>query len=213
MSGEQEQPILLVVVGPNGSGKSSIFSELLAQYSKINLPFYNSDVVGMTHFSNIDDYEARSRRSLMWCGRRQREHLSRKESFGFETVGANRGAIRQIERAKFLSYHIELLFVSTNDPEINIRRVAERERRGGHGVDPELVVKRYYRVMEMLPQYIELATVATIVDNSPEGEGKARVLLNKNEVDIDVTPAGRVSGWLQKYYLENEADGIMLPAY
>ena len=53
-------------------------------------------------------------------------------------------------------YRVELLFVSTEAPSINLRRIEGRVKRGGHWVEPELVVKRYNRVMGKLRQYVDL---------------------------------------------------------
>lgn len=197
---EQDQPHLLLIVGPNGSGKSSIFSELLAQYSEANIEFFNPDIVGETYFADTPDYLNRSKKAILWCGRQQKRCLDEGRSFGLETVGAGCGAINLMDRALSGGYRIELLFVSTEDPSINLRRIEGRVQRGGHWVEPELVVKRYNRVMEKLYQYVDLATTATVVDNSADGKGKAKILLKKNEKGVVVTPDGKASMWLSRYY-------------
>ncbi|MDR1412959.1 MAG: zeta toxin family protein [Actinomycetes bacterium] len=193
------RPRLLVVLGPNGSGKSSIFSELLTVYTSSGLEFFNPDIVGKVYFSDVSNDIERSKRAILWCGRQQKRCLANRCSFGLETVGASIGSLRIVQRARNADYYIELLFVSTESPEINLRRIAERVERGGHWVEPETVKRRYRQVMERLPEYLFLADEITVVDNSRDGVGRARALLRKDCDGVTITADGQGVGWLQKY--------------
>lgn len=55
----------------------------------------------------------------------------------------------QAERA---GYDVAVYFVCTSDPEINVRRVENRVRCGGHDVPNDRIGARYWRSLALLPQ-------------------------------------------------------------
>jgi predicted ABC-type ATPase len=69
---------------------------------------------------------------------------------------------------------VQLLFVSTNSPDINVRRVAYRVKTGtttGHDVPEDKTRSRYDRTTALLPAAVELADQAFLYDNSYDGRG------------------------------------------
>jgi len=203
MSIKNDKPELLVIVGPNGSGKSSLVAE-----TGINegLPIINPDIVALELFSNITDEEKRNQAAWRKCEELRELKLNEQESFGYETVGSHISRVEFIQKAKKLGYIVTLVFVSTENPEINIRRIAHRVNAGGHGVDDEIVRKRYYRTMNFLPKYFISADVVSIWDNSIDtdipGRPKARLLVKKApEVAITVLSASLDVNWINQYLL------------
>jgi predicted ABC-type ATPase len=73
-------------------------------------------------------------------------------------------------QAKTLGYQIVLVFVATNNPRINVRRVAVRVQQGGHDVPTDKIISRYYRSLDLLPRAVEIADVSYIFDNSHMAE-------------------------------------------
>jgi len=69
-------------------------------------------------------------------------------------------------RADDAGYDITLYFVCTSDPEINIRRIENRVRLGGHDVPQERVVATYRRTLELLPYAALVARRTVLFDNS-----------------------------------------------
>jgi predicted ABC-type ATPase len=198
-----EAPELLVIVGPNGSGKSSLVAE-----TGINegLPIINPDIVAIELFSAIADEEERNLAAWNKCNELREAKLDAHESFGFETVGSHISKIQFMHRAKELGYVITLIFVSTENPEINIRRIAHRVQKGGHGVADEKVRSRYARTMELLTEYFRSADVVTIWDNSIDtdtpGEVKSHLLVKKAPgTSVEVLPASRDVAWIKAYLL------------
>ena len=59
-----------------------------------------------------------------------------------------------------------LYYVATEDPEINISRVENRVRLGGHPVPRQKVTERYYRSLELLFEAVRHTHRAYIFDNS-----------------------------------------------
>jgi len=78
-----------------------------------------------------------------------------------------------MHQAQARGYRTYLYFVSTENPAINIDRVAIRVQEGGHPVRPDLVRKRYSRALDLLPDAIAVSNRAYVFDNS----GKSAVWL------------------------------------
>jgi len=89
-------------------------------------------------------------------------------SFSFETVMSHSSKVRLLDMAKSNGYKTYLYFVYTDDPELNILRVKLRALMGLHNVNSETIRSRYKRSFELLPQAVNTAEVAYIINNSDE---------------------------------------------
>jgi predicted ABC-type ATPase len=88
-------------------------------------------------------------------------------SFTFETVMSSPDKISFLAKAKQeYTYRTYLYYVSTEDPSINVSRVENRVKMGGHNVAADKVISRYYRSMDYLIEAIKQADRAYIFDNS-----------------------------------------------
>ncbi len=159
MSSARKSPsVLTLVAGPNGSGKSTIVTGL-AQISNLGV-LVNADQIAETFARRKG--EARPSRDTQWEAAYAAEDMrwalvSQRISFVAETVMSDRDRwVRFIAEAKEQGYRVVLYFVTTEDPSINIRRVAERVLAGGHAVDPEKIASRYRKVMEEDRDSLEL---------------------------------------------------------
>lgn len=76
---------------------------------------------------------------------RLHELAQQKERFAFETTLAARSYAPWIKRIRSSGYEVHLVFVSLHSPELAVERVTERVRRGGHGIPPEEIRRRYRR--------------------------------------------------------------------
>lgn len=158
-----ETPALFIIVGPNGSGKSSI-TRAMGLDEKLKGLLVNPDLIAED--LDIREYRSKSIEAARLAERYRNDLLKARATFGFETVGTAPEKMEFIMRAKESGYRIVLIFVTTNDPDINIERVRRRVAMGGHHVDPEDVVRRYRKVMSKLCDYIDIADEATVIDNS-----------------------------------------------
>jgi len=196
--------VIVAVIGPNGSGKTSAI-----YVTEINeaLPFVNPDDIAERDFSNIPDTNERNYLAWQQCNALRESLVVQGLSFGFETVGSHISKIELLRSAKRLGYFVSILFVGTETPEINIRRIAQRVLRGGHTVPDEKIRSRYERTMQLLPEYFDVADVITLWDNSidasAENETPIRELLHKDpDGSITITPAAQSVRWVQKYLLD-----------
>lgn len=169
-------PTLTVFAGPNGSGKTSLTKKLIQLMADMG-PLVNADVMaadmagalGQTSASNEQVLEAAHA-----AERRRNELLEQRKSFATETVMSDRSRwLNFFMRARQAGFRVQLIFISTENPAINVGRVAQRVSSGGHDVPPEKIISRYHKTHAFLPEVLALVDQALIFDNSaPNGEPK-----------------------------------------
>lgn len=89
-------------------------------------------------------------------------------SFTFETVMSHQSKVDLLAQGQKAYYRTYLYFVATSDPDINISRVRNRVKMGGHPVPEEKIKSRYYRSLNLLFEAIRHTNRAYIFDNSGE---------------------------------------------
>lgn len=99
--------------------------------------------------------------------------MQQKISFSFETVMSSPDKVDFLQRAQLAGFHTYLYFITTADVEINVARVANRVRLGGHPVPEDKIRARYQRSLKLLLNALRYCNRAYIFDNS----GSAPVLL------------------------------------
>lgn len=92
--------------------------------------------------------------------------LERGTSFTFETVMSSADKVCFLQKAQQRGFRTYLYFVATDDPIINISRVRNRVRMGGHPVPDDKVIARYGRSLDLLLAAIRHTNRAYIFDNS-----------------------------------------------
>jgi predicted ABC-type ATPase len=116
----------------------------------------------------------------------RRRLLAKRASFTFETVMSSRDKVEFIRLARAQGYRTYLYFVATEDPQININRVAIRVGEGGHDVPDGLVVQRYWRTLELLPEAIQASNRAYLFDNSGESSALEVEITDGEEAEFMV---------------------------
>lgn len=87
-------------------------------------------------------------------------------TFTFETVMSHPGKVNFLKKAQEKGFRTYLYYVATEDPDINISRVESRVAEGGHNVDRNKIIDRYYRSLDLLADAIQYTNRAYIFDNS-----------------------------------------------
>ena len=167
-----KKPMTLVLAGPNGSGKSTItqYFEIVGEYTNAD------DVVSATGLSNEE--------AAVLVDKKRYESIDAKESFSFETVLSSNYKLDILEKAKAEGYFIKCVFVLTTDPLINVARVQARVAAGGHDVDKEKIVQRYYKSLGNIKRLMELCDILHVYDNTEE---PVRII-RKHKEDISIFP-------------------------
>ena len=105
-------------------------------------------------------------------------------SFTFETVMSSPDKVAFLRKAQAQGFRTYLYYVATEDPEINISRVANRVRQGGHPVPQNKIVERYYRSLELLFEAVQYTNRAYIFDNSGHGKVWLAEVTDGNELEM-----------------------------
>lgn len=109
--------------------------------------------------------------------------LDSKISFTFETVMSSSDKVEFLKKARKKGFRTYLYFVATEDPQINISRVAHRVKVGGHPVPEEKIVSRYHRSLSLLPQAINNTDRAYFFDNSGDKSVWLAEVVNGTELE------------------------------
>lgn len=128
----------------------------------------------------------------------RRKLILSKKSMSFETVMSSYDKVEFLKYAKKSGYRTYLYFIATDDPKINISRVENRVKMGGHFVPEDKIVKRYYKSLDNLFEAVKISNRSFIFDNS----GDKRIFLaeiNEGKVEIKVD---KVPFWFEKYFIK-----------
>lgn len=167
-----KKPMVLVLAGPNGSGKSTIteYFEKAGTYTNAD------DMVAATGMSNEE--------AARLADEKRYASIAAKEDFTFETVLSSKYKLDILEKAKAEGYFIKCIFVLTVDPFLNVARVETRVASGGHDVDKEKIVKRYYKSLDNIKKLMEICDILHVYDNTIE----AVRIIRKHKEDISIFP-------------------------
>ena len=167
-------PIVLVFAGPNGSGKSTVTKgfDIVGEY-------INADEIKKE--KNCSDLEAAQFATAL-----REDAVYNMRSFTFETVLSSARNVELLKKAKNFGYQIEIVYVLTADPQVNVSRVAQRVKNGGHDVPKDKIISRYYKSLNNISKIIQIADVVWVVDNSTE---KAELIIysKENRISINAT--------------------------
>lgn len=167
-----KKPMALVFAGPNGSGKSTIkqYFEIIGTYTNAD------DIVAATGISNEE--------AAKFVDEKRYEAIMKKEDFTFETVLSSKYKLDILMKAKEEGYFIKCIFVLTASPELNIARVEARVVSGGHNVDNDKIVKRYYKSVDNISLLMQVCDILHIYDNTI---APIRIV-RKHKEDISIFP-------------------------
>ena len=131
--------------------------------------------------------------------------VDERRTFTFETVMSAPAKVAFMEHARSAGYRIYLYYIATDDPQINLSRVATRVSMGGHNVPDDKVVSRYYRSLDLLHDAILRSDRAYIFDNSGDQQGKTWLAESTNGHDL-ILRSSLIPAWFQKAVLDKFAD-------
>jgi len=137
----QEKPLLVVIAGPMGAGKSTFYDAHLKEAFPTLIP-------PISH---------------------QREAaLRERRSFAVEDLVVD---TELLESARDAGYATKVVFISTEDPNLNVGRILVRMSRGGQSVPLNTIPESYKQSMKSLPEARKHADDVLVYDNTPDGKG------------------------------------------
>ena len=146
-----------IVGGVNGTGKSSLTGVLTAETTDLG------------RVIDVDRLTAQEGGDALLGGRlalRQLEGcLEKGVSFTQETTLAGRRTERTAAQARALGYRVRLYYVALDTAEECLARIANRVRRGGHGIDEADVRRRFAARWDALERVLPYCDEARFFDN------------------------------------------------
>ncbi len=199
-----DKPVLVVFAGPNGSGKSTM-NKIAIQRGTLDGPYINADDMTREKLGDVDvktvsqaQMDAINRDAANQADQLRQQAIDGRISFITETVMSTPAKIRLMSQAKAAGYEVCLIYVTTQDPAINVQRVRDRVAKGGHNVPEEKIAARYTRAMGLLPVAIQVADMARVYDNSSERPALVFEKTGKNELKAyPLSKAGEQYRWNQ----------------
>jgi predicted ABC-type ATPase len=192
---EQGIPAVIIFAGPNGSGKSTLSEAVVGDPEQFSGEYINADDIARGLQNQIPDYLERNLKAARIAEQRRLQALHEGRDFAFETVMSTPEKVALMTQAKALGYRVSLFFVTTETPEINVRRVAGRVADGGHAVEPDAIRRRYAAAMALLPAAFEHADQAVVIDNS-EAPGNLRIVATKTDEDVEFPVEDAILPWV-----------------
>lgn len=162
--------ICKIIAGPNGSGKSAYFKHARenALLTGDDGPYLCGDDVvlqlkklGVNLDENALNFEAQQ---IIF--KKRREFMLKGISFVYETVCSHPSHLDFYRELKERGYKIILIYIATDNADINVSRVAKRVECGGHDVPVDKIRARYNRCLQIYPQLFNLSDEAHVYDNS-----------------------------------------------
>jgi len=157
-------PRLTVIAGANGSGKTT-----LTRLNRIDFrefPLLDPDVIGKTLQTTLPrTFPIAAARQVLTSAR---EHVRNGKNFAIETTLSGKNYLQMMLDARARLFEIVLVYIGTENVEINLDRIRNRVLRGGHNVPEQDVRRRYQRSLANLPLAIERADRTILFDNSAE---------------------------------------------
>jgi predicted ABC-type ATPase len=156
-------PRLTIIAGANGCGKSTLTGRSSFIYKT---PLLDPDAISKALQPTIPGASAvaAARQVLISAGR----HIERCESFAVETTLAGKHYLHMMVDTRIRGFEVVLVYIGTENVEINLARIRNRVLAGGHNVPESDVRRRYQRSFQNLPTAKDRADHTILFDNSTE---------------------------------------------
>lgn len=162
MSGEA-RPRMVILAGPNGAGKTT-FSRTLLEGEERTFQFLNADIEALR--LSPSDYSAGAVPAARNVLQQLDENLHKRQSFAIETTLSGRARLRHVRLSVAEGWAVELCFLWLRTVDLAQARVAARVSVGGHDIPRDVVTRRYFRGLNLLPVFCGEVSRWTILDNS-----------------------------------------------
>lgn len=202
------RPLLVAIAGPNGSGKTTLTKQLERHEWLEGVRCINADDIARDEFGDWNSPDA-VLKAAQRADELREECLVNSGDFAFETVFSTSDKVDFLARARAAGYFIRLFYVGTEDPAINLRRVAQRVREQGHDVPADKIVSRYHRANANLAAGLKLTDRGYLYDNSVDASVEGGGIWLVARVRDGVTAkryASDMPMWAQRALDELQAD-------
>ena len=137
----ERKPLLIVIAGPMGAGKTTFYDAHLKEAFPALIP-------PISH--------------------RREAALREQHSFAVEDLVVD---TELLESARDAGYATKVVFISTEDPTLNVGRILIRMSRGGQSVPLSTIPESHQQSLKSLMEARKHADDLLIYDNTPDGKG------------------------------------------
>lgn len=159
---------------------------------KIDLFFKHNSIINPD--KNSHSYEAAFLADIL-----RKELLLLGKKFAYETVMSHKSKIEFFKKARQAGYKNYLYYISTESPIINVERVKQRVKLGGHPVAVKKIESRYYNSLKNLNAAVRNTYRTFIFDNSGS---KPNLILEVFKGEEVTYYHDEIPHWVDKYLLK-----------
>ncbi|HTI10759.1 MAG TPA: hypothetical protein VL832_19450 [Puia sp.] len=127
--------------------------------------------------------------------------LKKGETFSFETVMSHPSKLDLFKQAHDKGFKNYLYFISTESADINVKRVEERVKKGGHPVNEQKIRDRYIRSMNLMSEMIPYCHRCFLFDNSLES-GYRLIAEIVDGRTINIITEEDIPVWIETYIFQ-----------
>ena len=200
-------PRWVMVAGPNGSGKSTLVDALRAN-ARFDLPALYINADELQRERALTGAAAQALANVL-----RSQALTARRDVMYETVMSHPSKIAELQLARIAGYHITVLLVATDDPRVNVARVAARVAAGGHDVPEGRTRSRYQRTLALAPIAIGYASQAFVFDNTRSGETGAGLALQAGLAGDRLVPVAGAAAWVERLVAQTNERADELRAF
>jgi len=149
---------MVLFADPNGSGKTTLYYEKFANARLKGIEYINPDEYAKKHGGDM----VGGRLAI----KRRTELLKTQTSFVTESTLAGKSPLRLLDQAKKAGFQTTLIYIGTATPNLNITRVKQRARSGGHDVKSDDIIRRYHGSIANLASAISKADISHVYSSN-----------------------------------------------
>ena len=155
------QPVAIFLLGTNGSGKSSLRAYLDLSNIQTNIdPDALNRIARLKCKNNPLIFASKQALQLY------KSALENGLNICMESTFSGKSILSRILRAKQQGYRTVCYFMGLENVALNIERVADRVKKGGHDIAKPLILKRYDESISNLIKHQTLFDELHVIDNS-----------------------------------------------
>ena len=161
---QQQNKTAYIIAGPNGSGKTTFSVSLIKSAQILTGMHLNADII-----AKANDYETNIQNHINiseLIDNKIDELINDGDNLILETVFSSPYKMETFKKLKRAGYKINMIFVATEDPLINVTYVAMRYMKNGHEIPISKIIKRYKGSIDNVKSIIDEIDCLILIDNS-----------------------------------------------
>lgn len=123
--------------------------------------------------------------------------LAEYRDYSWESVMSHPTHLEHLVAARRAGYEVELLYVATEHPLVNVGRVADRVVIGEHDVPRGKILSRYTKSIAQLPRAMLISHRARVFDNSYRDADSYRLIATRRGEYFEAEPPNKLPQWFR----------------